>query len=60
MSEEVYTEGQCKRPLRLKHWKSGFSVKCVEGVRTFMGTPFDPEAYAYGFATFCSDCPDRE
>jgi len=53
----IYTKGKCGVIcLRLKQWKSGFSIKCDKKRKTLVGMPFHKELYIDDFRTFCIDC----
>ena len=55
---QIFKDGKCGdlKPIRLKVWASGYSLKCFKGKRTSVVRPFDVESLSYDLATFCDRC----
>ena len=51
--------GSCGYDIRIKEWKNGFSIKCLNPKRknTMVVTPFDEELFDESLRYFCRDCP---
>ena len=51
--------GSCGCDIRVKEWKSGFSIKCLnpKNQNTQVVTPFDEKLLGESLRYFCRDCP---
>jgi len=55
----VYTKGKCGIVcLRLKQWKSGFSIRCDRKGKALVGRPFLIEFYVDDLKSFCEGCKE--
>ena len=60
-SNTFFETGECgERRIRIKHWKTGFSIKCMNGTKTLVSTPFDQENYSNDLSNFCEDCKSKD
>jgi len=51
-------DGKCRhfKPIRVKIWDSGFSIKCVKSKKTLVGRPFNEYFLYRDLAFFCVGC----
>ena len=55
---QAFKEAPCKNKLRIKVWKAGFSLKCMNPKRqkTQVVTPYSEQYYAHSVEDFCKGC----
>ena len=59
-TQQTFKDGKCHhyKPIRVKIWNSGFSIKCMKGKKTIVGRPFHQDSLDYDFASFCDNCEE--
>jgi hypothetical protein len=61
-TEIVYNEGRCAnfKPIRIKRWDSGFSIKCMKGKKTIVGRPYYEDTLQFDLKSFCDNCKEAK
>ena len=60
-AELTFKDGLCgSKNIRVKVWKSGFSIKCLKGKRTIVGRPYVQDDLTFDLAIFCDVCRDEK
>ena len=59
-TQQTFKDEKCHhyKPIRVKIWNSGFSIKCMKGKKTIVGRPFHQDSLDYDFASFCDNCEE--
>jgi hypothetical protein len=57
-TEITFKDGKCAyiRPIRVKIWKGGFTIKCFKTKKTILVRPFNKESLDSDLAFFCENC----
>jgi hypothetical protein len=58
----MFKDGKCAafKPIRIKHWDSGFSIKCMKGKKAIVGRPYYEDTLQFGLKTFCENCKEAK
>jgi hypothetical protein len=61
-TEIVFKNGKCGafKPIRIKRWDSGFSIKCMLGKKTIVGRPYYEDTLQLDLVTFCDNCKEAK
>ena len=57
-TQQYFKDGKCEgfKPIRVKIWDSGFSIKCSIRKKTLVGRPFNQDFLNRDLANFCVGC----
>jgi hypothetical protein len=61
-TQQTFKDGKCGhfKPIRVKIWDSGFSIKCMKGKKTIVGRPYYEDTLEYDLKSFCENCKEVE
>jgi len=61
-TQQTFKNGKCSafKPIRVKIWDSGFSIKCFKGKRTIVARPFYQDFLDMDLISFCDNCKEGE
>ena len=61
-TQQTFKNGKCQavKPIRVKIWDSGFSIKCIKGNKTIVGRPFYQEYLNMDLVCFCDNCKEAK
>jgi hypothetical protein len=57
-----FKNGKCDafKPIRIKRWDSGYSIKCMLGKGTIVVRPYNEDTLEYDLKSFCDNCKEAE
>ena len=57
-----FKNGKCDafKPIRIKRWDSGYSIKCMLGKGTIVVRPYNEDTLEYDLKSFCDNCKEAQ
>jgi hypothetical protein len=55
-----FKNGKCDafKPIRIKRWDSGYSIKCMLGKGTIVVRPYNEDTLEHDLKSFCDNCKE--
>jgi len=59
-TQQTFKDGKCVafKPIRVKIWDSGFSIKCMKGKKTIVVRPCCEDTLQFDLKSFCENCKE--